>query len=86
MQKLDDQKRVSAKKQSSLNVKRLSFRSTGRIGEIMTEEQELQDSLIKSFMVIFTHESSHHLLLNEDLVSIAFYCLEYCSEISSEAK
>jgi len=49
-------------------------------------DDNLQDSLIKSFMVIFTHESSHHLLLNTDLISIAFYCLEYASEISIEAK
>ena len=49
-------------------------------------EQVLKDSLIKSFMVIFTHDHSQHLLLNKDLIDIAFNCLEFCSEISLEAK
>ena len=47
---------------------------------------ELRDSLIKSFMVIFTNEKSQHLLLNKDIIDIAFNCLEFCSEISIEAK
>lgn len=46
----------------------------------------LRDSLIKSFMVIFTHDHSQHLLLNKDLIDIAFNCLEFCSDISLEAK
>ena len=49
-------------------------------------ENEMRDALIKSFMVVFTHESSHHLLLNKDLIDIAFYCLEFCFDISHEAK
>ena len=51
-----------------------------------TLETILRDSLIKSFMVIFTHDHSQHLLLNKDLIEIAFNCLEFCSEISIEAK
>jgi len=47
---------------------------------------ELRDSLIKSFMVIFTNEKSQHLLLNKDIIDIAFNCLEFCSLISIEAK
>jgi len=46
----------------------------------------LRDALIKSFMVIFTNEKSQHLLLNKDIIDIAFNCLEFCSEISVEAK
>lgn len=46
----------------------------------------LRDSLIKAFMVIFTNEQSQHLLLNKDLIDIAFNCLEYCSECTLEAK
>jgi alkaline phosphatase len=45
-----------------------------------------RDSLIKSFMVIFTHDHSQHLLLNKDLIDIAFNCLEFCNDISMEAK
>lgn len=50
------------------------------------QAMELRDSLIKSFMVIFTNEKSQHLLLNKDIIDIAFNCLEFCSEISIEAK
>jgi hypothetical protein len=46
----------------------------------------LRDSLIKSFMAIFTNEESKHLLLNRDLIEIAFNCLEFCSECTIEAK
>ena len=46
----------------------------------------LRDSLIKAFMVIFTNEQSQHLLLNKDLIDIAFNCLEFCSECTLEAK
>ena len=46
----------------------------------------MKDALIKSFMVIFTHDHSQHLLLNKDLIDIAFNCLEFCSDISQEAK
>jgi len=49
-------------------------------------DHHLRDALIKSFMVIFTHEQSQHLLLNKDLIDIAFNCLEFCEEISVEAK
>ena len=37
------------------------------------DEAEIKDCLYKAFMVAFTHESSHHLLFNEDLL----FCLEY---------
>jgi hypothetical protein len=37
-------------------------------------------------MLVFTNEKSQHLLLNKDIIEIAFNCLEYCSEISIEAK
>ena len=46
----------------------------------------LRDSLIKSFMVIFTNAKSQHLLLNKDLIAIAINCLQYCNESSIEAK
>lgn len=46
----------------------------------------LRDSLIKSFMVIFTNDKSQHLLLNKDLIDIAFTCLEYCKDCTLEAK
>lgn len=49
-------------------------------------EIHLRDSLIKSFMVIFTNEESQHLLLNKDLIDIAFNCLEYATECTIEAK
>ena len=37
-------------------------------------------------MVIFTNERSQHLLLNKDIIDIAFDCLENCNLISAEAK
>jgi hypothetical protein len=37
-------------------------------------------------MVIFTNEQSQHLLLNKDLIDIAFNCLESCHECTLEAK
>jgi hypothetical protein len=49
-------------------------------------EQVLRDSLIKSFMVIFTHDHSQHLLLNKDLIDIAFNCLELAQDIAEEAQ
>ena len=49
-------------------------------------QSELRDALIKSFMVIFTNERSQHLLLNKDIIDIAFDCLENCNLISAEAK
>ena len=33
-------------------------------------------------MMIFTNENSQHLLLNVDLIDIAFNCMSNCSEIS----
>ena len=36
----------------------------------------IRDSLIKSFMIIFTNEKSKHLLLNYDLIDIAFNCMQ----------
>ena len=49
-------------------------------------DQHLRDSLIKAFMVIFTNEKSQHLLLNKDLIDIAFNCLEFCSDCTVAAK
>ena len=49
-------------------------------------DAHLRDSLIKAFMVIFTNEKSQHLLLNKDLIDIAFNCLEYCKDCTLEAK
>ena len=49
-------------------------------------QSELRDALIKSFMVIFTNEKSQHLLLNKDIIEIAFSCLENVFQISTEAK
>lgn len=49
-------------------------------------EIHMRDSLIKSFMVIFTNEMSQHLLLNRDLIDIAFNALEFCEDCSIEAK
>lgn len=46
----------------------------------------LRDSLIKAFMVIFTNSGSQHLLLNKDLIDIAFNCLEFHDECSIQAK
>ena len=46
----------------------------------------LRDSLIKSFMVIFTNKSSQHLLLNKDLIDIAFNCLEFYDDCLVDAK
>ena len=50
------------------------------------DEVQLKDILIKAFMVVFTQKRSHHLLLNKDLVQIAFYCLHHTESISFEAK
>lgn len=49
-------------------------------------DQHLRDSLIKAFMVIFTNDKSQHLLLNKDLIDIAFNCLEFCTECTVAAK
>ena len=49
-------------------------------------EIHMRDSLIKSFMVVFTNDMSQHLLLNRDLIDIAFNSLEYCEDCSLEAK
>jgi hypothetical protein len=37
-------------------------------------------------MVIFTNEKSQHLLLNKDIIEIAFSCLNQCDQISMDAK
>ena len=54
--------------------------------EFAQSNNELRDALIKSFMVIFTNEKSQHLLLNQDIIDIAFSCLQYCDSISVDAK
>ena len=50
------------------------------------KKSELRDTIIKSFMVIFTNEKSQHLLLNKDIVDIAFSCLENVFLLSKDAK
>ena len=37
-------------------------------------------------MVIFTNDKSQHLLLNKDLIDIAFNRLEFCNDCTLEAK
>lgn len=49
-------------------------------------DNQVRDSLIKAFMVIFTNEHSQHLLLNKDLIDIALNCLENASQCTLEAK
>ena len=46
----------------------------------------LRDSLIKAFMIIFTNEKSKHLLLNYDLIDIAFNCLQSSQDIALETQ
>ena len=46
----------------------------------------LRDSLIKSFMIIFTTDKSSHLLLNPDLIEIAISCLQKSEDITLEAQ
>jgi len=65
--------------------------STIRVEDINPNDHELveahlRDSLIKAFMVIFTNDKSQHLLLNKDLIDIAFNCLEFCNDCTIEAK
>ena len=36
-------------------------------------------------MIIFSNEKSHHLLVNNDLIDIAFNCMEYSTDITLEA-
>jgi hypothetical protein len=52
---------------------------------VIDPNAELRDALIKSFMLVFTNERSQHLLLNNDIIDIAFNCLEFCESISIEA-
>ena len=63
-----------------------SFIPASLKSEYSKQNNELRDALIKSFMVIFTNEKSQHLLLNQDIIDIAFNCLEYCESISIDAK
>ena len=63
-----------------------SFLPQSQNSELAQQNNELRDALIKSFMVIFTNEKSQHLLLNQDIIDIAFSCLEYCDSISVDAK
>jgi hypothetical protein len=46
-------------------------------------ERILRDSIIKSFMITFTDPSNQHLLMNPDLIEIAFNCIEYSTEIKT---
>ena len=48
--------------------------------------QILRESLIKSFLMIFTNEGSQHLLLNRDLIDIAFNCMEFIDQITEESQ
>ena len=56
------------------------------IEKVAEKQAELRDTIIKSFMVIFTSEKSQHLLLNKDIIDIAFSCLENVFLVSMEAK
>lgn len=49
-------------------------------------ETYLRDSMIKSFMIVFTNESSQHLLLNKDLIEIASNCMEHSEDITVDAQ
>ena len=72
----------------------LQFDATGKVvvssecqvDDIEEKQAELRDTIIKSFMVIFTNEKSQHLLLNKDIIDIAFSCLENVCLVSNEAK
>jgi hypothetical protein len=46
----------------------------------------LRDSFIKTFMLIFTNEENHYLLLNNDLIEITLNCLEHGQDIKIEAQ
>ena len=46
----------------------------------------LTDSIIKSFMIIFTDPSNKNLLMNSDLVEIALNCIEFGIEIKTLAQ
>jgi hypothetical protein len=46
----------------------------------------LTDSIIKSFMIIFTDPSNKNLLMNSDLVEIALNCIEFGLEIKTLAQ
>ena len=37
-------------------------------------------------MIIFTNENCHHLLLNNDLIDIAFTCMEASISMTEEAQ
>lgn len=46
----------------------------------------MRDAIIKSFMIVFTNESNRHLLLNTDLIDMANNCIEFGSQIKTEAQ
>ena len=48
-------------------------------------KQILRESLVKTFLVIFTNENSQHLLLNKDFIDLTFNCLEFTNELTDEA-
>lgn len=52
----------------------------------LTEDEIMEDKIADWLFKAFTHESSHHLLFNEDLIQIALFCLECCEEISIDVK
>jgi hypothetical protein len=53
---------------------------------LLTEEEIMEDKIADWLFKAFTHESSHHLLFNEDLIQIALFCLEWWKEISIDVK
>mmetsp|Transcript_15418 Transcript_15418/g.23713 ORF Transcript_15418/g.23713 Transcript_15418/m.23713 type:complete len:144 (+) Transcript_15418:2249-2680(+) len=66
-----------------------SSQSLGTVGTVedpLNLELYLRDSLIKAFMIIFTNEKSQHLLLNIDLIDIAFNCMCSSQDITLEAQ
>jgi hypothetical protein len=68
------------------NFNKISTHSIVTASKYEDENFELRDTLIKSFLLVFTNEKSQHLLLNQDIIDIAFSCLEYTRNISLEAR
>ncbi len=67
-----------------ISIDNITELSDGNKDEVAVK-QILRESLIKAFLVIFTNENSQHLLLNQDLIDLAFNCLEFTHELADEA-
>lgn len=93
MKQMDEEGEKRAPRKNIFGPRSATPLKRGEDGQLVPDEtqpvdtqSELRDALIKSFMVIFTNERSQHLLLNKDIIDIAFDCLENCNLISAEAK